>query len=62
MRGDDLNTYISTFRHLAKEVNYNLTDTATVHIFARGLESKLRSAILHCETLPVTMTEWENAA
>ena len=62
MRGDDLDTYISTFRHLAKEANYNLTDTATVHIFARGLEPKLRSAILHRETLPITMTEWENAA
>ena len=41
MRDDDLDTYIFTFRHLAKEVNYNLTDTATVHIFARGLEPKL---------------------
>jgi hypothetical protein len=62
MRGDDLDTYISTFRHLAKEANYDLTATATVHIFARGLEPKLRSAILHRETLPITMAEWENAA
>ncbi len=47
MRGNDLDSYTATFKHLAKVAGYNLTNLGTVHLFAMGLKAGLRNAILH---------------
>jgi hypothetical protein len=62
MRGNDLDTYISTFRHLAKDAGCSITDVAVQHMFLRGLDQGLLSAVLDRETQPTTMEGWENAA
>ena len=62
MRGDDLDTYISTFRHLARDAGYDLTDQAVHHMFGRGLGRNLLYNVLKRETQPTTMAEWEDAA
>src|SRR5882762_10107390 len=62
MRGDDLDTYISTFRHLAKDAGYDLNDQAVHHMFGKGLGRNLLYNVLKRETQPTTMVEWEAAA
>jgi hypothetical protein len=47
MRGNDLNTYITTFKHLTSQANYQLNDTAIIHHFTKGLERGLQNAILY---------------
>ena len=47
MRGDDLDAYATTFKHLAKVAGYDLANLGTVHLFAMGLKAGLRNAILH---------------
>jgi hypothetical protein len=61
MRGNNLDTYIATFKHLANQANYQLNDTATIHYFARGLERELQNAILYHERLPATFEQWVEA-
>ena len=62
MRGDDIDTYIATFRHLVKDAGYDLTDQAVHHMFGRGLGRSLLYKVLMRETQPTTMAEWEEAA
>ena len=62
MRGDDLDSYIATFKHLAKQAGYALTEAGTVHLFTLGLKDKLMDAILHRDTQPNTFDEWVTAA
>jgi len=62
MRGNDLDTYIATFKHLANQANYQLNDTTTIHHFTRGLERGLQNAILYHEQLPATFEQWVEAA
>ena len=40
MRGDELDSYISTFKHLASRAGYALAEAGTVHLFVLGLKSK----------------------
>jgi len=47
MRGNDLDSYATTFKHLAKVAGYDLTNLGTVHLFAMGLKGGLRNAILN---------------
>jgi hypothetical protein len=49
MKGNDLDMYVATFKHLANQANYQLNDMVTIHHFAKGLEQGLQSAILYRE-------------
>ncbi|HYT41614.1 MAG TPA: hypothetical protein VEP90_04670 [Methylomirabilota bacterium] len=62
MRGDDLDSYATTFKHLAKVTGYDLANLRIVHLFAMGLKKGLRSAILHRDTQPTTFNEWVTQA
>ena len=62
MRGDELDSYISMFKHLASRAGYALTEAGTVHLFALGLKSKLMDTVLHRDTQPTTFDEWVTAA
>ena len=62
MRQDDLDGYVATFKHLAKESGYALDAEGTIHLFARGLKPGLLDAILHRDTQPNTMDEWVTQA
>jgi Retrotransposon gag protein/Zinc knuckle len=58
MQGQDLDGYIATFKHLAREAGYTLDAEGTIQLFAHGLPKGLASAILHRDTQPTTMDEW----
>src|SRR6266566_6559124 len=58
MRGNDLDAYTATFKHLAKVAGYDLTNLGTVHLFIMGLKGGLRNAILHRDNQPTTFNEW----
>jgi hypothetical protein len=62
MHKGDLDMYIATFKHLARDAGYNTNTTSTVNMFAQNLETGLLSAIMHRECLPITFTEWIAAA
>ena len=62
MRGNDLNAYATTFKHLAKVAGYDLTNLGTVHLFTMGLKAGLRNAILHQDNQPTTFDEWVTTA
>jgi len=63
MFGDDLDSYISTFKNLCKQANYDITTEGTMHIFAQGLKKSLLQAILYGQgTIPNTLIQWEDAA
>jgi hypothetical protein len=63
MKGDDLDTYIATFQHLAIKAGFARDAAATVDKFARGLNSKLLSDIFDKEAVvPTTFDGWVDAA
>ena len=63
MYQDDLDTYISTFKHLCTQANYDITTEGTMHLFAQGLKQKLLESILYRQGgIPITINEWEDAA
>jgi len=58
MHKGDLDTYIATFKHLARDAGYNTNTASTINMFAQNLETGLLSAIMHRKQLPITFTEW----
>ena len=58
MHKGDLDTYIATFKHLARDAGYDTNTASTVNMFAQNLETGLLSSIMHHEHLPITFTEW----
>ena len=62
MQDQDLDTYISTFKHLAKDAGYDLTMLGTADLFALGLRRNLFDAIMYRNTQPETFEEWVAAA
>jgi hypothetical protein len=46
MRGNDFDSYATTFKYLAKQAGFTLTADATIHLFALGLNPKLWTAII----------------
>ena len=62
MKGEDLEGYIVTFKHLARKAGYELDAKGTTRLFALGLKRKLMDAVMHRNTQPETMNEWIDAA
>jgi len=63
MYQDNLDMYISTFKHLCTQANYDITTEGTMHLFAQGLKQKLLESILYRQGgIPTTINEWEDAA
>jgi hypothetical protein len=62
MRGNDFDSYCATFKYLAKQAGFALTMDATIHLFALGLNPKLRTAIIARDQEPATMEDWITAA
>jgi hypothetical protein len=58
MQGQDLDEYVATFKHLAKEAGYTLDAEGTIQLFAHGLPKGLASAIMHRNIQLTTMDEW----
>jgi hypothetical protein len=58
MNKDNLNTYVTTFKHLAGVAGYTLNEPGTTYLFALGLKPGLMDAILHRDTQPVTLDDW----
>ena len=65
-QGDDLDLYITTFRHLAGKARANLDDLGTTEIFKYGLKPGLARKIMEMPTFdphtPWTFQQWETAA
>jgi hypothetical protein len=65
MKGQDLDSFIATFKHLATKAGFGLADAATKDLFAKALTHQLLSAILNRDTFDprtATLAEWETAA
>jgi hypothetical protein len=62
MKDDDLDTYISTFKHLAWDTGYNLTAMGTADLFALGLREKLFNACIYRQMQPESFNDWVTAA
>jgi len=63
MRGDDLDTYIARFQHLANEAGFDVAAAATVSLFSKGLKRQLISDIIDKEAVtPTTFSGWIEAA
>ena len=58
MHKGDLDMYIATFKHLARDAGYDKNTASTINMFAQNLETGLLSAIMHREHLPITFMEW----
>jgi hypothetical protein len=58
MRGDDFDSYATTFKYLAKQARFALTTDTTIHLFALGLNPKLRTTIIAQDHEPATMDDW----
>jgi hypothetical protein len=61
MRGNDFDSYTATFKYLVKQAGFALTTDATIHLFALGLNPKLRTAIIAWDHKPATMDNWITA-
>jgi len=61
MKGDDVDTYISTFQNLARKAGYTLDENVTLGLFADGLPPKL---MVNCVKFdhPVTWNDWTASA
>ena len=57
MKGNDVDTYTFTFKHLAKEAGYMLDAVGTVNLYACGMEKGLLDTVLQRETQPITMQQ-----
>jgi hypothetical protein len=62
MKDDNLDTYISTFKHLAQNTGYDLTAMGTVDLFALGLREKLFNACMYRQMQPKSFNNWVTAA
>ena len=59
---NNINTYISTFRHLTKNAGYLPDAATTIDIFLKHLDWRLLVKILDWEMEPNNMAKWEEAA
>jgi len=61
MKGDDIDTYISTFQNLARKAGYMLDENVTLGMFADGLPPKL---MVNCVKFdhPNDWNDWTNSA
>jgi hypothetical protein len=62
MYKNDLESYIATFKQLAKDANYGRDASATMHHFVKGLNPKIQEKLLDRDNVPTTIEEWETAA
>jgi hypothetical protein len=61
MKNDDLDTYISVFKHLAQDAGYNLTAMGTADLFALGLRKKLFDVCMYRQMQPGSFNDWVTA-
>jgi hypothetical protein len=62
MKDNDLDTYISKFKHLARDAGYDLTAMGTADLFALGLREKLFNVCMYRQTQPESFNNWVTAA
>ena len=58
MQKDYFDDYVATFKHYAKQAEFDLTHPATVQLFVMGIESNLQNAILHRDNQPTIIDEY----
>jgi hypothetical protein len=62
MYKDDLDSYITTFNHLAIQVGFGREAAAIIDKFAKGLKYDLVDKILSHDNILETMNGWIDAA
>jgi Retrotransposon gag protein len=60
MKGGDIDTYIATFDNLLAKAGWTRGEEAT-DFFQKGLEDRVKCEILHRQTWPITLQEWQEA-
>jgi hypothetical protein len=61
MKDDNLDTYISTFKHLAQDAGYDLTAMGMVDLFALGLREMLFNVCMYRQMQPESFNDWVTA-
>ena len=61
MKGWDINTYITSFKHLALAANWALPAEGTIMQFRQGLNKMIHSWTLDRDKIPETFEEWKAA-
>jgi hypothetical protein len=62
MKDDDFDIYISIFKHLAQDAEYDLTAMGTADFFALGLREKLFNVCMYRQMQPESFDDWVTAA
>jgi len=62
MQKDHFNNYVTTFKHYAKQAEFDLSHPTTIQLFAMGIKSKLQDAILYWDNQPNTIEDYITAA
>ena len=62
MQKDCFDNYVTTFKHYAKQVEFDLSYLATIQLFAIGIKNKLQDAILYQDTQLDTIEGYITAA
>jgi hypothetical protein len=63
MKGEDLDTYISTFHHLREQAGWEPDAQGTMLMFQRGLKRPLAMAIVkRTHPRPQTLQQWYQSA
>jgi hypothetical protein len=62
MQGQNLDSFIATFKNLVKKAGYGENDEATVDPFVKCLNGPLLDRILDRDADPVTLNDWIEAA
>ena len=62
MKGDEIDLYIANFEHLLAKAGWERNAHGSLEIFKRGLQKGLCLRILHKDTIPGNLEEWQAAA
>ena len=62
MKDEDLDTYVATFRHLARDAGYDLAALGMADLFTLGLRKNIYDACMYRDDQPETFDEWVAAA
>jgi len=62
MRGDEIDKYISMFKHLLARVGWDQSAHGSIEMFKQGLQKGIHASILQKDPLPIGIDQWQSAA
>jgi len=62
MKGDEINKYIATFKHLLARAGWDRAAHGSIEMFKQGLQKGIHTSILQKDPLPIGIDQWQAAA